>query len=112
MEKFTKGPWKLDRYGNIVQTNGRDARDCIRAGGLALTQNDGEPMYNRHLIAAAPEMYEMLQKAADELLFMIRKANSDMMQAITSTDESIPDYYNDQTVFEIMQLLAKARGEK
>lgn len=63
-ERFTKGPWIIDGYGNIVQkTDGKsDARGCIRARGLALTSADGEPGYNAALIAAAPEMYEMLKK--------------------------------------------------
>jgi hypothetical protein len=88
--KFTKGPWVIDDYGNIIPENGKDARDCIRAGGLALTSNAGEPMYNRHLIACAPEMYEML----DSLL-----QNS-------SFNANFPEEFE-----RIETLLAKARGE-
>lgn len=66
--KFTKGPWNVDQYGNIVQVKSgkSDPRDCIRAGGLALASNNGEPMANRYLIAAAPEMYAMLQDIANK----------------------------------------------
>lgn len=93
MEKFTKGPWVVDKYGNIVQQGGKptDARDCIRAGGLALTTNEGEPMANRHLIAAAPEMYEMLSSLL---------ANSSFNVEHPAAAE------------EIEKLLAKARGEQ
>lgn len=85
--KFTKGPWIVDGYGNIIPENGKDARDCIRAGGLALTANEGEPMYNRHLIACAPEMYAML--------------------------EEILGIYSSELDYDaIKSLLAKARGEK
>ena len=86
-EQFTKGPWSVDEYGNIVPVNGRDARDCIRAGGLALTSNSGEPMYNRHLIACAPDMYEMLKAL-------------------------LPQIAGSPAALKINRLLAKARGEQ
>ena len=85
MEKFTKGPWKIDEYGNILPEGARDSFSCIRAGGLSLASNNGEPMYNRYLIAAAPEMYAMLKAIASGALV---------------------------ATYEINELLAKSRGEK
>lgn len=90
MEKFTKGPWHLDEFGNILPAGATDSLSCIRAGGLALAQNKGEPMYNRHLIAAAPEMYDMLSKLSSQLT------------GINAHD----------AVSDIERILAKARGEK
>lgn len=85
--KFTKGPWKLDQYCNIVPECAKDAFDCIRAGGIALTSDRGEPLYNRYLIACAPEMYAML--------------------------EEILGIYSSELDYDaIKSLLAKARGEK
>lgn len=106
-ERFTKGPWRYEPATGEVYGSSDDILVCD-------VLPDGSINYERNgqLIAAAPEMYEMLKKAADELLFMIRKANSDIMQSVTSTTETEPDYYDEQTVFEIMKLLAKARGER
>jgi hypothetical protein len=85
--KFTKGPWKLDRYENIVPPDAKDAFDCIRTGGLALTFDRGELLYNRYLIACAPEMYAML-----ELI--------------------LPQVAGSPLALKINKLLAKARGER
>lgn len=53
--KFTKGPWKVqdDGYGLIGV--------ALRNGfGVLIGHKNKETIANAHLIAAAPEMYEML----------------------------------------------------
>lgn len=94
MEKFTKGPWHLDKFGNILPEGAIDGFSCIRAGGLSLTANKGEPMYNRHLIAAAPEMYEMLE---DCMLHIFNECPIDEGKEL---------------IAKITDLRKKARGEK
>ena len=84
--KFTKGEWKVDRFVNNK--------------GFEISFNDdGEVVADyvyeeadAHLIAAAPEMYRMLELALSRM-----------------DDDSIEDFvYSYQ---DIKQLLAKARGE-
>lgn len=102
MGKFTKGPWKVcensagsievyigDRFTNIrhdeylcigVSTDtDTDNRDCT---------NNPKAEANAHLIAAAPEMYEMLNNIAIS------------MECEHGVDANA-----------IFELLAKARGE-
>lgn len=95
--RFTKGPWRVDKYGNVIQSETRDGGEAIRAGGIALCMNDGEPKYNRHLIAAAPELYAELQEASNWF-------NSQI---------GFGDWFTDFEVWykHIESLLKKARGE-
>lgn len=110
--KFTKGPWKVNGDWMIIDSTGRLIAQFEPLNDELSNGNTKESFANAALIAAAPEMYDMLQKAANELLFMIRKASSDLIQSVTSTDESEPEYYDEQTVFDMIELLAKARGEQ
>ena len=64
-----------------------------------------------HLIATAPEMYEMLESAKNEIYQLIDEVNDQRASKITSTTENEPDYHDQETVYLIDQLLAKARGE-
>lgn len=95
--KFTKGPWGIiencvgsievvfgngsacrgDEYLSIYPTSSKNDFECIHTGETAEA--------NAHLIAAAPEMYEML--------------------------ESISENPSETNVIHIKKLLAKARGE-
>ena len=83
--KFTKGPWNYedgceviyDDEGNVV---------CDTVGSTTREHYD----YNAHLIAAAPEMYEILLECLDDEL---------EMHGTTSLSNKIS------------QSLAKARGE-
>lgn len=55
--KFTKAPWKIqdDGYGLIGV--------LFRKGyGVLVGHKDNESISNAHLIAAAPEMYGMLER--------------------------------------------------
>jgi hypothetical protein len=88
--KFTRGPWRVDAYGCVIQSETIGGGEVIRAGGVALCVNEGEPKYNRYLIAAAPEMYALLEKFKD---FAVRQGWQHVL------------------INEAETLLAKARGE-
>jgi len=82
--KFTKAPWKIqdDGYGLIGV--------LFRKGyGVLVGHKDNESISNAHLIAAAPEMYEMLEHILLEPYGR--------------------EYLSDER---IEKLLAKARGEQ
>jgi two-component SAPR family response regulator len=81
-EKFTPAPWQVFRKESSV--------GCKEGQGIAELWRDGdERKANAALIAAAPEMYEMLSKLSMQLT------------AINAH----------KAVNDIEQLLAKARGE-
>lgn len=93
--KFTKGPWFLENMPDVSPTvfnvgpkpygySQRNEIECV-----CTTYRD-ESGSNAHLIAAAPEMYEMLEEVLRE-----QKAN-------------FGDNHGDPR---IEKLLAKARGE-
>jgi hypothetical protein len=87
-EKFTPAPWEVFRKESSV--------GCKEGQGIAELWRDGdERKANAALIAAAPEMYEMLKRVAELV-------NTDGMSAI----QWIMDNAND-----VSGLLAKARGE-
>ena len=89
--RFTKGPWHVhnnDVFLEIVSEEGQIANTC--ASGHYFDNGDCvngvTAVANSHLIAAAPEMYAMLENLSD-------------------CDE------NQMHRLEINKLLAKARGE-
>ena len=91
-EGWTKGPWHAGHLGSegrcqcktIVSEYyaGGIATVCVHNGieGIAEGSNDAPPeaeaVSNMHLIAAAPELYEAL-KAAQEELRLIRMKDTD-----------------------------------
>jgi len=79
MSEFTKGPWSNDDY--II-----NAKDCCIEIAKVTVFNQGKA--NANLIAAAPEMYVLLNKIANE-----------------------PYGREDISGDVINELLAKARGE-
>lgn len=111
--KFTRGPW-LSPKGSM--TKFIDAR--IGSGMLqevcsvGPTQECSQQEANDHLIAAAPEMYEMLETCLSEMHGLIDEVNDQRASRITSTTESEPDYHDQETLHLIQLLLAKARGEQ
>ncbi|CAM0014510.1 hypothetical protein VPHK367G1_0075 [Vibrio phage K367 g1] len=84
--KFAKGPWVV-KDGVVVCTNRSDSytRVAYAYSGHAIPYTE-EVLNNAHLIAAAPEMYELL--------------------------EFISENPSETNVIEIRKLLAKARGEQ
>lgn len=69
--KFTKGVWSAGRKGSVVSTEsngitingavGEDAVSCY--GGNLICESVSEN--NAHLIAAAPDMYRLLERLTD-----------------------------------------------
>ncbi len=103
--KFTPGPWVArveDRSfcdtGDTVATEGAGKYDCFAE---VFTRNDDiyEAAANTRLIAAAPELYDILE----HYLGLIQKANDG-------------DTVSEQKIFEqaadIEKVLKKARGEE
>lgn len=61
MSEYTKGPWKWESYGGNCCTLDTDERSLVyHAAAWAI------PKDARALIAAAPEMYEVLKSMASE----------------------------------------------
>ena len=63
MSKFTKGKWIIDRDGSAIFS---DSEDCYVAE-LSPANSDEQVAANARLITAAPEMYELLYEALQEL---------------------------------------------
>ena len=83
-EKFTKGPWYIDKYFALKGANA----ETITLGRLSISiahYDDVECEANNHLVQCAPDMYELLQ--------------------------SLADHPSEINVITIEKLLAKARGE-
>ncbi|AUR93301.1 coil containing protein [Vibrio phage 1.186.O._10N.286.49.E3] len=88
--KFTKGPWRiLDKYQVGVNVNFGDGFFTI-----ASCQVFNEAKANANLIAAAPEMYEMLETLTE------------------SQNMEDAEHLLRENRLEILELLAKARGEQ
>ena len=112
--KFTKGNWYIDdsyvTFLSIQSEKGNIAEvDCDFSRGRIDPTN--EHTANAHLIAAAPELYAMLEAALSEMHSLINEVNGRIMSNINSLTETPPDLHDGQTLHEIQLLLAKARGE-
>jgi hypothetical protein len=59
MSEFTKGTWEYDRVSGCVHHNGRLIAEVAGGGGANYCHSRGEA--NARLIAAAPDMYELLK---------------------------------------------------
>jgi len=113
--KFTKGNWGVKLYpdGANVTANGFSFIDVCNIGidldyeekgfghwadseSLTVDISLDEQFANAHLIAAAPEMYKML----NELICHFEYGNSDHFEL------------NDEKIEPIKLLIAKARGDK
>ena len=91
--KFTKGPWvaRTELFGDL-----KTALIYVDGGGFDIS---GSPncMANAHLIASAPEMYEMLLKQSELMGFL--------------DEQTHPNIELDAVKHEIDKLLSKARGQ-
>ncbi|WP_417764649.1 hypothetical protein [Shewanella chilikensis] len=94
-EKFTKGPWQYEDGNEIVYNQDGDVV-CDTIGATTREHQD----YNGHLIASAPEMYEML----DRVISNYQEAAS------VAEHEGYETKYSQDKIF-VDALLAKARGE-
>jgi hypothetical protein len=93
--KFTKNNWEIAEGGVFVYAlneSGVNAFSLLLEGNAKKGADLEELKANAHLIAAAPEMYEMLEDAAHALSHELTENNKAHIEAIR-------------------QLLAKARGE-
>lgn len=88
--RFTRTQWKYNSNDGSITDN------TLADNEIAIVNTDWQTLgtgdANAHLIAAAPEMYELLQRWADSV-------------------DCIPDNYQDAIQQETIELLAKARGE-
>lgn len=85
--KFTKGEWKVSSCGMSVNTDGYKVARAHSGSAIPYTQ---PTKANAHLIAAAPEMYNLLERLSR-----------------LDDEESI----GDGNLWDIRELLSKARGE-
>lgn len=97
--KFTEGEWKVEGTSMSMGASYR--------GNFFVTSNcfdgdiDNASLANAHLIAAAPEMYELLKSINDH----IYKGKIDTVMGADG-EPKLSD-----KLFKINELLAKARGE-
>lgn len=66
---------------------------------------------NMYLIAAAPEMYAMLEEVAKELYNLIDEVNDQRLSHVNVSSLTQPDLCDGETIHRMQLLLAKARGE-
>jgi hypothetical protein len=59
MSGYTKGPWRLDHYENILDTN--DRKVVVTGVALAMSGRDSEVSANARLISSAPDLLEALE---------------------------------------------------
>lgn len=117
--KFTKGEWKVHSVGSQFSVGPLSSADDQSNGMMNVVAwiekfdyfTEKQSECNANLIAAAPEMYEMLNSARKELCTLIDEVNDQRASRITSTTETEPDYHDQETLYLIDKLLAKARGE-
>lgn len=115
---FTKGPWVIESGDEFF--DGPCITSKERKGVLNLCMpsceyfDDAEMIeqkHNTYLIAAAPEMYEMLEAVISEMFCLIDEVNDQRMSRVTNLTETPPDLHDQETLHNIQLLLAKARGE-
>lgn len=94
MTGFTKGPWRVDdsvhgKEGGIVHIKSDGYSEMCTMWAFAL-ENEDEFLANANLIAASPDLYEVLQEAVESNI------------AVEN-----PDWWG-----RVFKALAKARGEE
>ncbi|UPW35942.1 Ead/Ea22 domain-containing protein [Pseudomonas phage EM] len=69
MTQFTKGPWKLNKYGNLISAV--DGKDILLRGVTVMCSGNDDMMKvagaNMNLVAAAPELVEALEDMISRL---------------------------------------------
>ena len=105
--KFTEGEWVIydvdDNWGANegeliigMASYNDDYSNHFCSHKILIEDSDAESIANAHLIAAAPEMYEMLLKLRDD---------------VDNVIESAGWYFDNEELENIDKLLSKARGE-
>lgn len=104
--RHAAGPWRLKQHkgGRLHVLSSIGAQ-------IAALWNCKDRDANAHLIAAAPEMYEMLERVETELRHAIGEINDMRMARVCGTDLTPPDLWDAETCYDVAVLLAKARGE-
>lgn len=112
-EKFTPGPWEIadlsccDASGNVwtaIHIGNEESREMIAEcyGEIGSYNVDHDHiMANAALIAAAPEMYELLKKAQSCIDFILNHEIDDLVLGESKN-----------TIEEIENILKNARGEQ
>jgi len=58
MIEYTPGPWKVTGYKNLIVNDSKGVTLCLHPQGKSLEQTQA----NARLIAAAPDLYEALER--------------------------------------------------
>jgi hypothetical protein len=109
MNKHTPGPWRLDEYGEIVGgKHGSPVCELPPASMLAgsITESDA----NTHLIAAAPEMLEALERLEQASLNMARIVNKTRDDAATVAEWDKARQEVNEARMQAIRAMSKARG--
>lgn len=118
--KFTKGEWAIcdgDSHSKEVTITTEERENSLTVPicemDIRFTGDIGlEQVANAHLIAAAPEMYAMLETVQREIASLIDEVNDQRLSHVNILSERQPDLCDQETVHDIQVLLAKARGEE
>ena len=107
---FTKGVWRCHATSpdGAVVLCGENHNFISGKDVIYMNEN----VDDANLIAAAPEMYAMIESLTGELASAIIEANLWRNRLINLTTENPPDLIDGQTCHEAQLLLAKARGEE
>lgn len=101
--KFTKGEWRVVSTGKHRNNeNLENLQICYSDIGECICDTVYEEQ-DAHLIAAAPEMYVMLENSLNEIYMLVNKVNE--------KGAGFTNYDDMYIAREIKYLLAKARGE-
>ena len=103
--KFTKGSWEYVPQDSTVYADNGNELVCE-----TYSTGDDEYEANAHLIAAAPDMYKMIESLKCELFIMIDEVNDQRLSRVTIQTENQPDLVDMESIHLAEVLLAKARG--
>lgn len=107
---WTPGPWEVDQYGDVI-ANGEDVAHVV--------STIGDYIATSRLVAAAPELYQALEKACKETehfqfeTWLVTECPSGDCEEVqrkwleSSDYKDFIDEWRDQ-----LDALAKARGEQ
>lgn len=100
MSEHTKGPWRVNVANNGVERNIQTDDEWYVAVACVVPEVIGNVDANAHLIAAAPDMLEALERAAAAF------------NRMDGTYATRLDEHDQQTHSAVLAAIKKARGEK